>query len=1058
MRIPMFPGRFAVAVALVLFPAAALADRVTVMLELQSPPAVESYLKAVQASGRSRAVALRAATTAARAEIAVVEGEQQSLRAQIAALGPDVQVVYSVQRVFNGVAVDVDASQLDALAKLPGVKRVVPIPLVSFDNTSSVPLIGAPVVWKAAINHATGKGVKVGVIDSGIDYVHRDFAGNADYSGLFDNDVNVRWTAKVAGGTDLAGNNYDASSSNANQRIAVPDPNPFDCAGHGTHVAGTIAGYGVLKNGSTYLGSYDSIDESQFLVGPGVAPQATLYAIKIFGCSGASALVTQALEWALDPNGDGDFSDRMDVVNLSLGSAFGDRTNPDTIAANNLAAAGTVVVASAGNTGDTYYVVGSPGTADRVLSVASSVDALDPADGLRLESPDTVAGIYAAHHSTNFNWLSTSGVSAAVVYPPTQRSGCAVFNDLNASMLRGNIALLDWTDSECTSTERVLAAYTAGALGVIFRYPRAQLDLSIFGSTFIPATIVSSDTGDAILANLNRGVVATLTPDLLGTVGIVTNANIDTLSGFSSRGPRLDDHAIKPEITAPGETIFSARLRSGYRGISMSGTSMAAPHVTGTMALLKELHPTWTVEELKALAMNTATHDLFTAPSRSGPRYSIARIGAGRIDAASAARSTAVALNADHDGLVGVSFGAFEVSTTTSRETDVVVENKGTKAITYDVAYDAVADQPGVVISIPSGPTVTVPAGSSAMLRVRVDADASLMRHRRDASITPMQDGTVRDWLGEESGYLRLSAAGAETLRVPVFAVVRAVSTMEAAESALAGATTMTLHLTGTTIATGSGSLEDENAIVSAFELADENDRTRALSSTPWLDLEYAGIATDVAEIKAAGKKLSDATINFGIATYGNWTSPQQTEIRIDVDTNNDGIDDWRITLSDLGTFNGNAPSDTFAAVVCPERSTTNCHARLVNGVDAGTLDTVPFNTNVIVLPVRAGDLGLGDGFTKFAYRITTGEPPASDQTPRLTYDLAAPGLSFSSPVKLPFGFADRPGNTIAVTYDPDAFHRTVSHGILLLHHHNATGRREEAVFLTNGKHRAAGK
>jgi len=1057
MRFPMPRG--ALTLLLAFLPAVAFADRVTVMVELQSPPAIESYLQTLNAPGRQPASSLRAATTAARTELAVVEGEQQSMRRNLAALDAGASVLYGVQRLFNGVAIDVDASRLDDIAKLPGVKRVVPIHLATLDNTSSVPLIGAPDVWKAVVGHATGKNIKIGVIDSGIDYIHRDFGGTGDYTGLFDNDVNVLWTQKVVGGTDMAGDHYDASSADLNVRIPVPDPNPMDCAGHGSHVAGTIAGYGVLKDGTVYVGKYDSIDESQFSIGPGVAPAAKLYAIRIFGCSGSSALVTEALEWALDPNQDGDFSDRMDVVNLSLGSPFGGRTDPDTVAANNLAKAGTVVVASAGNNGDTYFIGGSPASGDRVISVASSVDALEPADGLRLESPDSLAGVYVAHHSVVFNWLSSRPITGSVVYPATQRSGCGgAFNDLNASTLRGNIALLDWTDNECTSTERALNAYSVGAIGVIFRYPRPALDISIAGSSFIPSTIVSSDTGDSIIANLDRGVVATLSPDLLGTEAVITNANIDTLSSFSSRGPRIDDHAIKPEITAPGQSIYSVRARSGNRGVSMSGTSMAAPHVTGVMGLLKELHPDWSVEELKALAMNTATHDLFTGPSLSGPRYGVLRIGAGRIDAARAAQSKAVAFNAVGAGLVGVSFGAFEVATTTARDNDIVVENKSPNPITYDLDYDAVVDQPGVTFSFPHGSKVTVPANGAATFQLRVEANAPVMRHRRDASLTTQQNAVTRHWLGEASGYVRLTSSGVETLRVPVLAVPRATSAMHA-ESVVPAATEMTIHLAGQTVATGMGSVEDENAVVSAFELVDQSSRLLALAGTPWLDLQYAGIATDAAAIRRDGKRLADATIYFAVTTYGNWSSPLQPQIRIDVDTNNDGIDDTKLTLGNLANFNdpSASASDVFVSIACTQKDTL-CRERVVNGVDASILDTVPFNTNVIVLPVRAGDLGLSDAVTRFTYRIRLGNPPTTDQTPRLTYDLANPGLSFSSPMRLPFGFADVPGNTIVAAFDGAAFHRAASRGILLLHHHNSSGRREEVVLINEGKHRAAGK
>jgi subtilisin family serine protease len=262
-------------------------------------------------------------------------------------------VIFEMQRLFNGIAVDVDADQLDELAKIPGVKSIQPLPLVKRANTSSVPLIGAPDVWRAAApNGATGKGVKVGLIDTGLDYIHRDFGGDGNYTGKTFTGATFPTSEKVPGGTDLAGDDYDPGSSTVANRTPKPDGDPMDCAGHGSHVGGTIAGFGVTKTFTRYGGRYDvPYDPSVFSIGPGVAPEAQLFPIRIFGCSGSTGLIAPALEWALDPNKDGDFSDHMDVVNMSLGSGFGSTSGLNATSADNLAKAGCIVVASAGNDG-----------------------------------------------------------------------------------------------------------------------------------------------------------------------------------------------------------------------------------------------------------------------------------------------------------------------------------------------------------------------------------------------------------------------------------------------------------------------------------------------------------------------------------------------------------------------------------------------------------------------------------------------------------------------------------------------------------------------------------
>src|SRR5260370_41283224 len=122
-------------------------------------------------------------------------------------------------------------------------------------------------------------------------------------------------TAKVVGGTDFAGDDYPGGNT------PKPDPNPTDCNGHGTHVAGTAAGFGVKTDGTTFTGPYSpSTPFSSLRIGPGVAPDALLFAIRVFGCAGSTALVPQAIEHAMDPSGKGDFSDHLDVIHMSPGS------------------------------------------------------------------------------------------------------------------------------------------------------------------------------------------------------------------------------------------------------------------------------------------------------------------------------------------------------------------------------------------------------------------------------------------------------------------------------------------------------------------------------------------------------------------------------------------------------------------------------------------------------------------------------------------------------------------------------------------------------------------
>ena len=186
-----------------------------------------------------------------------------------------------------------------------------------------------------------------------------------------------------------------------------PDENPLDCNEHGTHVSGTAAGYGVNANGSTFTGNYANLTKPGLLdmkVGPGMAPAATLYGLKVFGCEGSTDAVIPALDWALDPNGDGDFSDHLDIINLSLGSDDAPADDPENAVIDELTSHGVLSVIAAGNAGDLTDTGGAPGNAVSSLGVASTVDAYQLRDGLKVNAPSAVAGIAAGQMSVAYDW------------------------------------------------------------------------------------------------------------------------------------------------------------------------------------------------------------------------------------------------------------------------------------------------------------------------------------------------------------------------------------------------------------------------------------------------------------------------------------------------------------------------------------------------------------------------------------------------------------------------------------------------------------------------------
>ena len=261
-------------------------------------------------------------------------------------------------------------------------------------NTNGIPLIGAPSVWQNLGLH--GENIKIAVIDTGIDYTHANFGGPgtvAAYNAAHRARIPRRRIRRCSAPRPRASRAASISSATATtpirtpptyQPIPHPDPNPLDCpyerpVGHGSHVAGTAAGSGVLANGATYTGPYNAttVSGNSWTVGPGVAPKADIYSVRVFGCDGSTDVTVDAIEWAVDND--------MDVINMSLGSSFGTNDDPSAVATTNAAKAGVVVVTSAGNSGASPYIIGSPGTADGAIATAAN-DPLQLVPGIRINT------------------------------------------------------------------------------------------------------------------------------------------------------------------------------------------------------------------------------------------------------------------------------------------------------------------------------------------------------------------------------------------------------------------------------------------------------------------------------------------------------------------------------------------------------------------------------------------------------------------------------------------------------------------------------------------------
>ena len=1081
---------------------------VSVMLELDAAPAATVYAASGGLSPRGRSLASRAA-------VERVELLADSVRARLAAPSTRGTVLFEVSRTYAGIAVRTDASRLDALKDLPGVKAVHHLVPKQRDNFIAVPLVDAPATWVAT--GKTGEGVTIGIIDTGIDYTHANFGGPGTV-GAYEAALAVKEAgdapvypqpSKVAGGYDFAGNAYDATEPDTS--TPDPDPNPLDCVytsdtvGHGTHVAGTAGGYGVAADGSTYAGPWNGDTPFDTMaIGPGVAPEATLYALKVFGCQGTTNLVVEALDWAADPNGDGDLADHLDVVNMSLGSSFGSPQDPDSVASNNAVDVGIVVVASAGNSGDLYEVSGSPGNAVKALSVAASQDRGEITDGF-VATIGSVPSTFPASLSADYPWQTAPGVADAAVAElgdwgadPSDGNnidGCSELSASDAAKVNGKIALLWWEDNDgtrrCGSAVRSTNVASAGAVGAILASSTFLFEAGIAGIAEIPVVLANTEGSQALHSALLAGtpVTATLDNSLRNAERIIIppgpNDPTDSLASFTSRGTALAGN-VKPDVSAPGASIFSSASGTGSQGVSYSGTSMAAPMTAGLAALVVGARPTWSASEVKAGIMNTAAHDLFRDPGRSGPRYDVLRAGAGRIDALSATRSRLLAYVTDDPGAVSVSFGVLNVARTVTKTKTVQISDKRTSGAkrAYAVGLQRIRVLPGATFSVSPAQVVLRP-GQSKSVTVTLSVDARKLVHRADPTLNldPTGFGLMPDFLTDVSGLVTVTNPSGVTLaRVPVFAAPRPVSAIyvpadDIVTKVSGDLKTGTLTLSGTGLDhAGAQPYERELSRLSALQLVGESPRlpkcgpTVGTSSSCWTtadeasaDLRYFGVTSSARLVPDPLSATEGAKAYFGVVSWSPWrTAASIAEFDVFLDTDNDGTEDAVAFNTRLGE------TDIFVVNVISLRAGevgALIDAQLINN-GLGNEETAKMHSSVMALPVSLGALAnptddelnplppfISPGQTTVSYWVESYagsilgpvDTVGSRESP-LQIDLVAPPLTaFDSAGTLPV--PAEPGGTLAVTFDPAT--AGPNPRLLLLHHLNALSKKAEVVSVS---------
>jgi minor extracellular serine protease Vpr len=681
------------------------------------------------------AVALALAGTGSRASVQDVaddggkglwfielDGSVDAFRQKAKASGLEFTERYVYKRVWKGLSVKASADAASLFGRLQGVKAVFPVLTVSRPpvETISPELAHALAMTGADAAQAsglTGAGIKVAVMDTGIDYHHPDLGGGFGSGN------------RVAFGHDFVGDRYNAAGSGGDL-IPHPDDDPDDCAGHGTHVAGIVGADGDPATGGAV----------------GVAPGVTFGAYRVFGCVGSTSadIMLAAMDRALD--------DGMDILNMSIGSAFQTWPQyPTAAGADFLVSQGMVVVASIGNSGASgVYSASAPGVGRDVIGVASI-------DNTHVNVESFIAN--PGGHVMGYTPLGGTATAEGPPAPPTTGTtpeivfvgrGC-VDGDLSTPGNQtdpyladpaGKVALI--VRGVCTFNEKYARAADAGAVGVMVQNSAPGI---FFGGSVLSRGIFGVGISQAD-GNTLRGLpapTATWTDDRID----VANPTAGLASSFTSFG--LDaELALKPDIAAPGGLIRSTWPledieAAGYATIS--GTSMASPHVAGAAALFLQAHPGASPDAVKTALQNSADPTVWSGNPGLGLPEFVHRQGAGLVDIDDAIEATTTVT----PGKLSLGEGG---SAAAPKTATLTIANHGSGDVTYDLTHQvapatAATFPPinafGSFASVTFTPSsVTVPAGSSATVGIRLTPPTAALRAYGGYLVVTPQGGGAR--------------------------------------------------------------------------------------------------------------------------------------------------------------------------------------------------------------------------------------------------------------------------------------------------------------------------
>lgn len=545
---------------------------------------------------------------AARAYLSYLDGKQSSFKAELAKAAPAAKVWASTKLATNGLALLVNRKDLAALRKLPGVTRIIEDRAIPFDLDTVHSVHKSEALWNQLGGRTNaGSGVKIAILDTG-----------ADPDAPMYNDTGFVAPPGYPRG-DLRYTNNKLIVARGYPNPEGPVQSAQDEGGHSTFIGGVSGGSVVEANYNNYTTTVS-----------GIAPGAYIMTYNVAYDPATASLIVTLLAF------DDIIADDADVVNMSFSSLAGP-LELDTFVEpmDNLVAAGIVPVAAIGNSGPTAETgQHSPGTLPSVIGVGATDNARFLSDSkVSVTSPtpvpDTVTNLASAVAEFSSAFTTVSGVYEFI------GTACSA----PAADLTGKIALI--ARGGCTFAAKTANARAKGAIGVVIYNnvvggPPITMGGALSGAK-IPAVMVGNGSGLALSAFVTANPGAAL--QMSAGAGAALPIAPQSMMSFSGRGPGTL-FQIKPDLVAIGGSILSQCQNNFADGfacysdtywVTGQGTSYATPIVVGAVALLKQLHPTWTVAQIKSALMTTANQNVFNDYPHTTPASITAR-GAGELD------------------------------------------------------------------------------------------------------------------------------------------------------------------------------------------------------------------------------------------------------------------------------------------------------------------------------------------------------------------------------------------------------------------------------------------